>query len=95
MARQFVAIAALAALTVIAPSQAQQGSSVRPNQGFVPNAETALKVGEAVLIPVYGEQQILAERPFKATLQGNVWVVEGSLHWRDPPARHVRAVRRW
>ena len=43
------------------------------------NAETAVKVGEAVLMPVYGEKQILAERPFKATPRGSVWTVEGTL----------------
>jgi hypothetical protein len=59
--------------------QTPQGQSFRPKDGFVPNSETAVKVGEAVLIPVYGEKQILAERPFKATLHGSVWTVEGTL----------------
>jgi NTF2 fold immunity protein len=85
MARLFVAIAAVAAVTAIAHSQAQQGPSVRPKDGFVPNAETASKVGEAVLLPVYGEEKILSERPFKATLQGDVWSVEGTLHCEGPP----------
>src|SRR5579871_2218200 len=59
--------------------QTPPAQSFKPKEGFVPNAETAVKVGEAVLIPVYGEKQILAERPFKATLHGNVWTVEGTL----------------
>ena len=42
----------------------------------MPNAETAVKIGEAVLIPVYGEKKISDERPFKATRQGDVWMVE-------------------
>jgi hypothetical protein len=48
MARRFVAIAALAALTAVGHSQTRQGSSVTPKQGVVPNAETALKVGDRV-----------------------------------------------
>jgi hypothetical protein len=60
--------------------------SYQPKAGFVPNAETAVKVAEAVLIPVYGEKQILSERPFKATLKGDVWTVNGSLHCGGPDA---------
>jgi hypothetical protein len=64
---------------VSAYAQSPQGRSFRPKEGFVPNAETAVKVGEAVLMPVYGEKQINGERPFKATLRGSVWTVEGTL----------------
>jgi hypothetical protein len=71
--------------------QAQQGPSVRPKDGFVPNAETAVKVGEAVLMPVYGEERIVGERPFNAVLQGDVWTVEGTLRLEDLRARPVRA----
>jgi NTF2 fold immunity protein len=45
----------------------------------------AVKVGEAVLMPAYGEKRIAGERPFKATLQGDVWTVEGTLHCDGPP----------
>jgi hypothetical protein len=44
---------------------------------------TATKIAEAVLVPVYGEKQIASERPFRATLQGDVWTVEGSLTCPD------------
>ncbi|MBZ5507634.1 MAG: YbbC/YhhH family protein [Acidobacteriia bacterium] len=60
-----------------------QTPSYQPKAGFVPNAETAVKVAEAVLIPVYGEK-VLSERPFKATLEGDVWTVEGTLHCGAP-----------
>ena len=63
-----------------------QTPSYQPKAGFVPNAETAVKVAEAVLIPVYGEKQVLSERPFKATLKGDVWTVNGSLHCGGPDA---------
>jgi hypothetical protein len=50
-----------------------------PNGGFVPNAETAVKIAEAVLIPVYGEKKVLSERPFKAKLAEGVWTVTGTV----------------
>lgn len=80
MNRYSLALVLLAMTIVAAYSQSQPLSSYKPKDGFVPNAETAAKIAEAVLIPVYGEKQILSERPFKATLQGNVWTVEGTLH---------------
>ena len=49
----------------------------------VPDKQTAVRIAEAVLIPVYGEQQIASERPFKARLKGDVWTVEGTLHCPD------------
>lgn len=54
--------------------------SYKPKAGYVPNSETAIKVAEAVLIPVYGEKEIASERPFTAVLNGDVWKVEGTLH---------------
>jgi hypothetical protein len=45
---------------------------------YVPNAETAVKIAEAVLIPIYGEE-IYKERPFTAEKSGDTWIVKGSL----------------
>ena len=54
--------------------------SYKPSAGFVPDAATAIKVAEAVLIPVYGESNILRQRPFTATLKDtDTWQVAGSL----------------
>ena len=64
--------------------QTYSPGSVRPKDGFVPNSETAVKIAEAVLIPVYGEKHILKERPFIATRKGDVWMVGGTIHC-DPP----------
>ena len=85
MKRVIIAISVLAAVVTIAYSRTQQTPSVRPKEGFVPNAETAVKVGEAVLMPVYGKEKILGERPFGAALQGDVWTVQGTLHCGGPP----------
>ena len=32
---------------------------------------------EAVWIPIWGEKSVAAEKPFKATLKGDVWTVTG------------------
>lgn len=45
---------------------------------YVPNEETAVKVAEAILYPIYGES-ICQQRPFIATLENEIWVIEGSL----------------
>lgn len=47
---------------------------------YVPNAETAIKVAEAIWLPIYGEK-IYKEKPFVATLDksSGVWTVKGTL----------------
>jgi NTF2 fold immunity protein len=52
----------------------------KPKGGYVPDSATAVKIAEAVLTPVYGEKQILSERPYTATLKEGVWFVDGTLH---------------
>jgi NTF2 fold immunity protein len=67
-----------------ASSQMGRAPSFQPKDGYVPNAETAVKIAEAVLVPVYGEKQIASERPFKAVLQADVWTVAGTLRCGAP-----------
>jgi hypothetical protein len=43
----------------------------------VPDARTAIAIGEAVMLPVYGRHQVLSQRPQVADLQGDVWYVHG------------------
>lgn len=46
---------------------------------YVPNSDTAIKIAEAVWLPIYG-QAIYKKTPFKASLVGDsVWFVSGSL----------------
>jgi hypothetical protein len=49
----------------------------------VPNEKTAASIAEAILIPIYGDKQIQSEKPFRVTLQDNIWLIEGALP--DPP----------
>ncbi len=53
--------------------------SVQPASGFVPDEATAVRVAEAILIPIYGKALVEGERPFTAKLTGHVWKVTGHL----------------
>jgi len=59
------------------------GQSNKPKPGPVLDSSTAVRIAEAALIRVYGERQIASERPFTATLKGDVWTVAGTLHCSD------------
>jgi hypothetical protein len=49
------------------------------NSDYVPNSETAIKIAEAIWLPIYG-QAIYKKTPFKSSLVGDsVWFVTGSL----------------
>jgi hypothetical protein len=58
----------------------KEGKGFMPPHGFVPDQRTALRVAEAILTSVYGEQQIAKEHPLKiAQVDGDVWLVWGTL----------------
>jgi len=59
------------------------GQGHTPSNGFVPDEATAVKIAEAVLIPVYGANKIESERPFTAKLKKGVWTVAGTLRCSD------------
>ena len=59
------------------------GQGNHPSEGYVPNSDTALKIAEAVLIPLYGKEQIESEKPFTATLENDVWTVAGTVWCSD------------
>ena len=95
MRRLIIAVSLLVVGIGVAYSQEPQETkelSVKPKDGFVPNAETAVKIGEAVLIPVYGEKKISQERPFEATRKGDVWRVMGTLNCGAPECAGGTAV---
>lgn len=70
----------LAILLVTGTAISQQRKhSVVPRNGMVPDEQTAIRIAEAVWIPIYGASQIESEKPFHAELRGGVWTVEGYL----------------
>jgi hypothetical protein len=59
----------------------QQQHSYVPPEGFVPDKNTAIRIAEGVLDPIYGEGKIKAEKPLDAKLNeaGDTWIVWGHL----------------
>lgn len=54
-------------------------NSQTPQNGYVPNKETAAKIAEVIWIPLFGEK-VLNFKPYKVTLKNDsVWAVEGTL----------------
>jgi NTF2 fold immunity protein of polymorphic toxin system component len=83
---RFALILLLSAGMVMAYSQMKPGKvGFIPKNGFVPSAEVAQAIAEAVLLPVYGKETVISERPFKATLHGGVWIITGSVPCDNPP----------
>jgi hypothetical protein len=65
-------------LATLCLSQTPSAKSSRAN-GFVPNEETAIKVAEAIWLPIYGKK-IYDCQPFVAKLRDDqVWIVQGTL----------------
>jgi hypothetical protein len=65
-----------------------QGFTI-PKDGFVPTADVALTIAEAVLVPAYGKDVVQSERPFHATLKGTLWIVTGTVPCKGAPAGAV------
>ena len=57
----------------------QDSVSYIPPHGFVASAETAIKIAQAVLEPIYGAEQIRRQLPLTAVLDKEAWIVQGSL----------------
>lgn len=60
------------AVLLLAASQAQ---SYTPKEGFVPDSTTALTIVKAVLIPVYGKEEIESGNDYKGNLEKGVWTI--------------------
>jgi hypothetical protein len=71
------------ALLVFSLVPLASGQPSAPKNGYVPNEDTATAIAEAVLIPAYGKDKILSERPFTARLKAGVWTVSGTLRCPD------------
>ena len=55
------------------------GQSFKPEEGYVPDAKTAIRIALAVWEPIYGIEKIKNQAPYKAELRNQVWFVTGSL----------------
>jgi hypothetical protein len=53
--------------------------SADSKRDYVPDEATAIRIAEAVLIPVHGQQQVEAQRPYVvSTPEQDYWLVSGS-----------------
>ena len=60
-----------------------------PEPGCVPDGETAVRIAEAVWLPIFGSDVVGSQQPFRADLADRVWTVRGSQ--RDPAKRSLIA----
>lgn len=73
-----IIVIALVLCCAVAMFAQSEGSGQRDGIVYVPNADVAIRIAEAVLEPIYGDKAIAQQRPFRAELVGNEWIVEGS-----------------
>jgi hypothetical protein len=50
-----------------------------PKEGLVPDKETAIKIAEVVLFRLYGEENIIAQRPYKVKQEDDIWWISGTI----------------
>lgn len=53
--------------------------NVKPQEGYVPDEETAIAIAVAVWRPIYGKKEIEKQKPYNAILKDGIWFVSGSL----------------
>jgi hypothetical protein len=79
IARRFALRLLAAALMLVGPSKSGMTNfEYDPPDGFVPDAETAEKMAEILLIRMFGETNTEREMPLRATLKDGVWIVKGT-----------------
>ncbi len=78
LTRCFLWCAILTALLAISTEAQQPTTNVK-----VPDAATAVSIGEKALAKIYGKQKIDAEKPFRATLSHGIWRIYGTLYCKD------------
>jgi hypothetical protein len=48
-----------------------------PDEGFVPDIRTAIKIAKAVWLPIYGKRALMWRRYKIRLIDDSVWVIEG------------------
>ena len=52
-------------------------SKYEPKDGFVPTAEIASMIADAVLSNIYGKTNIDEQKPFSINLDNGIWIIDG------------------
>jgi len=75
-----VSLGQLAESSAIPRKEVSSGSRYPlPKEGLVPDKETAIKVAEAVLFRLYGEDTITNQRPYAVKEDDFTWWISGTL----------------
>jgi len=46
--------------------------------GLVQDKETAIRIAEAILFPIYGDKNIREQRPYQIILKDGKWTIDGA-----------------
>ena len=66
-------------LGIVATSAAAAAQFANYRSEYVPDAATAIAIGRAVSIPIYGRKLVQTEEPLTAMRKGEMWIVLGTL----------------
>lgn len=64
------------------PEPTKPGENYRvplPKEGLVPDRDTAIKIAEIVLFRLYGQEDIVSQRPYKVQEKDDIWLISGTL----------------
>ena len=50
-----------------------------PENGYVPDRETAVKIAEVILSRLYGEKTIISQRPYQLVEDEKIWWICGTV----------------
>jgi hypothetical protein len=60
-------------------AEGKKADAYHPQNGYVPDEQTAIGIAVSVWAPIYGKEQIEKQKPYSALLVNGYWVVSGSL----------------
>lgn len=69
----------IAGLFLVLSTAAPRNQNLKPADGYVPDESTAVAIGEAVMVPIWGTAAIARHRPYRAALADGLWTVRGTL----------------
>ncbi|TSJ74698.1 NTF2 fold immunity protein [Rariglobus hedericola] len=75
---RFLSIVFLVFSICLTANAEDQNQTFTPVGGFIPDEKTAISVAIAIWNPIYGEEKIQNQKPYKAELRNGVWYVAGS-----------------
>ena len=66
-------------LVLVSSGHGSKAKSPLPSQGIIPDEVTAVKVAEAVFLPIFGQGEVTKFLPYHAQFKDGVWTVYGTL----------------